>query len=211
MTHGEMLLIALGVLAALGLAGLVGLVAAVSLARRPGRSPLAPIALDDIDHYFRRGAGFAVTVCERTPLAPEQVFARLADRPYLSSLPWLIGPTWLAADGAATTGVGSRRTMSGTVFSVSEQVIQFDQDAVITLTGTAVCLPGTIRSFGERFEIEPTEREGVVQVRWTIAGTPRWVGFLPWRAAAPLARPVFAFVLRHILRLGAFRRPRAGD
>ena len=208
MTLVETLLVIVGVVAALGLAGLLAAGLAVSLARHPDRSPVAPIAAEGLDDYFTRGAAFAVTVSTRTPLAPADVFGRLVSRPYLSSLPFLRGPDGLDGASREQRGIWSRRTMSGTVYSVTEQVIVFDRDAVLALTGTAVCLPATISSFAERFSIEPTERDGVVELRWTIAGTPRWVGWLPWRWGAPLTRPLFAFVLRHILRLGAFRAPR---
>ncbi|GAA3047231.1 hypothetical protein GCM10010528_28100 [Gordonia defluvii] len=213
MTLVDGLFVVLGVLALGGLVGLLAIGAAVALARRPDRAPVSTIAAADLDDYFARRAAFAVTVSARTPLAPAEIFRRLARRPYLSSLPFLSGPEWLDNDWpdkgmADLRGARSRRTMSGTIYAVSEQVIRYEPDVVIALTGTAVCTPATIASFAERFTIGATERDGVTEVRWTIAGTPRWVGWLPWRWGAPLSRPLFAFVLRHVLRLGAFRAPR---
>ncbi|GAA3969539.1 hypothetical protein [Gordonia caeni] len=69
----------------------------------------------------------------------------------------------------------------------------------LALTGTAVCLPLVIKDFAECFVIAGD------RVEWSIAGSLRWVGRLPWRLLVPLARPVFAFVLRHALRPGTFR------
>jgi hypothetical protein len=209
MTLVEWILLVVGVLAVVGLAALIVLAVAVGLARRPDRASVAVIDPDGLDEYFDRGAAFAVTVVERTPLSASEVFGRLAGRPYLSSLPFLQGPDWLVSPTSGGVGVGARRTMSGTIYSVSEQVICYEQDSQIALTGTAVCTPATIRCFAERFTISPADRSGVTEVTWTVAGTPAWVGFLPWRWGAPLVAPVLAFVLRHMLRLGTFRVPRA--
>lgn len=187
------------VLALGGVAGLVALYLAIRLAARPDRAPVRPIAADGLDHYFRRRAGFAVTVHATTALGVDEVFARLVGRPYLSSLPFLSGPHWRSD----ARGIGAERTMSGTVFSVAEVVVVDDPGRKIALTGTAVCVPWTIRDFAERFEV--VDRGDGRVVEWTIAGTPRWVGWLPWRLLAPIARPVFAFVLRRILRPKTFR------
>ncbi|WP_161927074.1 SRPBCC family protein [Gordonia crocea] len=211
MTLFMWVLLAVGVLAAAGVLGLMVLVLARRWARTPDRAPVAQIAAADLGDYFARRAGFCVTVSAQTPLSPSEVFDRLVGRAYLSTLPFLDGPHWVADDVDTTRGVGSKRTMSGTVYSVSEKVIQYEKDVLIALSGTAVCTPWTIASFAEEFTIAPTERTGVSEVRWTIAGTPRWVGWLPWRWGAPLTRPVFAFVLRHVLRVGAFRAPRTRD
>lgn len=210
MTFGETLLLILGAIVAVGVLALLGFAVAVGLARRPDRAPVTPIDSTEMDDYFARRAAFAVTVTARTPLSRDEVFARLVGRRYLSSLPFLNGPDW-RDEAVDSRGIWSERTMSGTVFSVSELVNQFHKDEMIGLTGTAVCLPATIGSFAEKFVLADTERPGVLEVRWTIAGTPRWIGFLPWRWAAPLSRPVFGFVLRHVLRLGAFRAPRVDD
>lgn len=208
MTLVEWILFVVGVLAVVGLVALIALAVAVGLARRPDRALVAEIDPDGLDEYFEHRAGFAVTVVERTPLSSSEVFGRLTDRAYLSSLPFLQGPRWL---DSSRPGLGARRTMSGTVYSVSEQVIVYEKDVVIALTGTAVCTPATIRSFAERFTLAPADRPGVTEVTWTVAGTPAWVGFLPWRWGAPLVAPVLAFVLRHMLRLGTFRVAAAAD
>jgi hypothetical protein len=136
MTLVEWILLVVGVLAVVGLAALIVLAVAVGLARRPDRASVAVIDPDGLDEYFDRGAAFAVTVVERTPLSASEVFGRLAGRPYLSSLPFLQGPDWLVSPTSGGVGVGARRTMSGTIYSVSEQVICYEQDSQIALTGT---------------------------------------------------------------------------
>ncbi|NNG95877.1 hypothetical protein [Gordonia araii] len=200
---------AIGASVAIALAGLLAAGVAASIARRPDRAPVEPLTPAELDEYFQRRAAFAITVSARTPLAPDVVFDRLMGRAYLSSLPFLSGPDWIDGHSAQERGVWSRRTMSGTIYSVTEQVILAKPAETLVLTGTAVCTPATIQSFAERFDISTVGARGVTEVSWTVAGTPRWVGFLPWRWAAPLVSPVLAFVLRHILRLGAFRAPRA--
>jgi len=195
----SIVLLVVGVLALGGVAVLVALYLAIRLAARPDRAPVRPTAADELDHYFRRRAGFAVTVNASTALAVDDVFARLVGRPYLSSLPFVSGPHW----ASEARGIGAERTMSGTVFSVAEVVVVDDPGRELALAGTAVCVPWTIRDFAERFEV--VDRGDSRLVEWTIAGTPRWVGWLPWRLLAPVARPVFAFVLRHVLRPRTFR------
>lgn len=188
-------LLVVGVLAVLGVAGLLGLYVLHRAADRPDRSPVRRTAAADLDRYLARRAAFAVTVSAPTSLTREEVFARLTGRAYLDTLPFLSGPYWRDDSREA----GARRSMAGTVFSVAEEVLVAEPGRELALTGTAVCLPLTIKDFAERFVID----DG--RVEWTIAGSPRWVGWLPWRLLAPPSRPVFAFVLRHVLRPGTFR------
>ncbi|MEZ5210787.1 hypothetical protein [Gordonia sp. (in: high G+C Gram-positive bacteria)] len=196
-------LIVLGGVVVLGVAGIAVLAVLHRLAADPGRSPVRPVSAEALDPYFARGAGFAVTAQARTSLSCEEVYRRLVAGPYLSTLPFLSGPRWTDGGGAS----GAHRTMSGWVFSVTEEVVVDQPGAELALSGVAVCLPLAIESFAERFVIVAGEGGSRV-VSWTIAGTPRWVGWLPWRLLAPVARPFFAFVLRHILRRTAFRSAR---
>lgn len=196
----SIVLLVIGVLVVLGLVGLAGLVIAHRLAARPDRAPVRRTSAAELESYFRRRAAFAVTVSARTSLSGEEVFGRLAERPYLATLPFLSGPHWRDE----SRGPGAARSMSGTVFSVAEEVLVADPGRELALTGTAVCLPLVIKDFAERFVIDGE------RVEWTVAGSPRWVGWLPWRLLVPVVRPVLAFVLRHVLRPRTFRAVRGG-
>lgn len=203
MTLLTVVLLIVAVLAVAALFAVIALVVAARLARRPDRAPIRSIPIDRIDDYFDYGAGFAVTVSAVTGLDSTEVFDRLGARPYLSSLPFLSGPFWEDDELVA----GARRHFSGTFYSVSEQVVSVAKNEEITMVGTAVCTPATISSFAERFTVSRGPSAGELRVDWTIAGTPQWVGWLPWRLGAPLTKPVFAFVLRHVLRPKTFRAP----
>lgn len=202
----QIVVIVFAVLIGLGLVGLAGLFVLAGLARNPHRSPVRRrVSEAEMDEYFARNAGFGIELVVNTPLSRKEIWERLADAPYLSSLPFLKGPVWdqpVDHDGPRT------RHFSGTFLSVAEEVVSIEDQRSITLTGTAVSLPLSIRDFAESFEIKDGPRD-TRDVVWRIGGSPRWVAFLPWRWFTPFARPVLAFVLRHILRLQAFRRPRS--
>lgn len=202
----------------LAVAGVIALVILHGLAADPARADVRRvIAPDEVDEYFRKKASFAITIEEATPLSRSEVYERLSAHPYLSSLPFLDGPTPLdesgnpvERDGKEGLAVGDRRSFSGTILSVSERVIAVEPRRSWTLVGTGLSLPLIIDSFAERWTLSEGER-GRLNVRWEIAGSPRWVGWLPWRLGAPLLRPILAFVLRHALRLKPFRRMKVDD
>jgi hypothetical protein len=197
------------VLAVLGVVGLVALFVLYGLASRPDRFRVRDMTLDEVDDYIERRAAFAITIRETTPLSRREVWERLTGAPYLSSLPMLAGPEW-SVSGTGRVAVGATRTMSGTFLSVAQRLAAVDERERIVLIGTGVSVPLAIKDFAERFTLTDGERLNTITVTWEIAGSPRWVGFLPWRWGAPLIRPVLAFVLRHILRLKPFRRPGTG-
>ncbi|QUD83716.1 hypothetical protein J8M97_03395 [Gordonia polyisoprenivorans] len=205
--------IVVGAVLAITLLGAIGLVIAYGLATRPDRFAVREVALGDVDRYIATRAAFAISLEYTTPLSRREVWDRLAHAHYLSSLPFLRGPIWIhagASEGNAPAGpvVGDGRTMSGTFLSVAQRATEVIDGQRITLTGTGVSVPLAIKDFAERFTISDGPRPRTLTVRWEIAGSPRWVAFLPWRWGVPLVRPVLAFVLRHILRLKPFRRPR---
>ncbi|MFZ2240162.1 MAG: SRPBCC family protein [Gordonia amarae] len=212
MSTSQIVWLVIGVLAALGVVGIVGLVVLWGTASNPGRSAVRKeIPAGEVDRYIERGAAFAIVLTERTPLARREVWDRVVNVEYMSSLPLLSGPAWSGDDvipGASPViPVGAARTMSGTLMSVSERVTHVEDEAELTLTGTAVSFPLAIHSFAERWTITDGPR-GTLVVTWAIAGSPRWVGWLPWRWAVPFVRPILGFVLRHILRLKPFRSVR---
>ncbi|MET9203097.1 hypothetical protein [Gordonia sp. NPDC003585] len=194
------------VLVVLGVLGLLALFVLYGLASKPNRFAVRDMTLDDVDDYIERRAAFAITIVETTPLPRREVWERLTEAPYLSSLPLLRGPEW-SVSGSERVAVGATRTMSGTVLSVSQRLADVEERERIVLIGTGVSVPFAIKNFAERFTLTDGERLNTITVTWEIAGSPKWVGFLPWRWGAPLIRPVLAFVLRHILRLKPFRRP----
>lgn len=199
-------LVVVGVLLALGLIGLLALFVLNGLATKPGRFAVREMSADAVSDYIDRRAAFAIEISETTPLSRREVWERLTQVPYLSSLPFLSGPDWTVS-GSDRVAVGATRSMSGTILSVSQQVVGVVEREQLVLVGTGISLPWAIKDFAERFTITDGARLNTLTVTWEIAGSPRWVAFLPWRWCAPIARPVLAFVLRHILRLKAFRRP----
>jgi hypothetical protein len=205
----------IGVIVALGVIALVGLAILYALAKRPDRFRVKAIALDDVDNYLAKRASLAVTVKETTPLSRREVWDRVAESAYLSNLPLVRGPHWMelgrTADASFPVRSGERRSMSGTFLAVCEQVIEVDERERLTLTGTGVSVPLAVKGFVERFTITDGDRSGTVVVTWEIAGSPRWIGVLPWRWTAPLLRPLLGVLLRHILRLTPFRRSDVRD
>lgn len=211
----EIVGIVIAVMAALGVVALVGALILRALATKPDRFSVRPMTVGDIDEYFARRASLAIRIEETTPLSRRDVWQRLTEAAYLSNLPLMRGPQWSATSGAQGDGVvirsGARRSMSGTFVAVSEQVIDVAERERLAFTGDGVSISLAVKNFAERFTIVDGERSGTVTVTWEIAGSPRWVGFLPWRWTAPLLRPVFGFVLRHMLRLMPFARSAVRD
>ncbi|MCZ4581417.1 MULTISPECIES: hypothetical protein [Gordonia] len=210
MSAATILLIVLGALVVLGVLGLIALFVLHGLAGNPGRFAVRELALDEVDDYIDRRASFAITLQETTPLSRREVWERLTEAEYLSSLPFLTGPRWITAEAGAVA-VGLRRTMSGTILSVEERLAAVTEHEQLVLVGTGISLPFAIKNFAERFTITDGARLDTATVTWEIAGSPRWVGWLPWRWGVPFIRPVLGFVLRHVLRLKPFRRPSAGE
>ncbi|WP_244882652.1 hypothetical protein [Gordonia desulfuricans] len=199
--------IVVGAVLVIGVLAVVGGIVAYGLATRPDRFAVREMRLADVDRYIEKTASFAIVLECTTPLSRGEVWSRLTQVRYLSSLPLLAGPTWTDAADRSEPVVGAGRTMSGTILSVAQRVIGVIPGERLTLAGTGISVPWAIADFAGRFTIVDGPRPRTVTVRWEIAGSPRWVGWLPWRWCVPIARPVLAFVLRHILRLKPFRRP----
>ncbi len=204
--------VVIGVLAVLGVLVVAGAIVLYGLATKPNRFVVRELGLDDIDDYLDRRASFAIKVVETTPLPRKEVWERLTEAEYLTSLPFLRGPSWAPDTGDPdgdwhSVRVGSQRSMSGTILSVGQRVVEVVDGERLTLTGTGVSVPFAIKNFAERFTIVDGARSRTVTVIWEIGGSPRWIGFLPWRWGAPFMRPILGFVLRHALRLKPFRRP----
>ena len=209
MSTSQIVWLVIGMVAALAVAGIIGLVVLWGTAADPGRSAVREeVTADELDRYIAHDASFAIVLTERTPLSRGEVWDRLVDIEYMSSLPMLSGPAWsgeaVVRGASPTVPEGAVRTMSGTLLSVTERVTHVEHGVELALTGTALSLPLVIHSFAERWTLTDGPR-GTLIVTWAIAGSPRWVGWLPWRWAVPLMRPILGFVLRHVLRLKAFR------
>ncbi|MFW0785443.1 hypothetical protein AAFP35_13055 [Gordonia sp. CPCC 206044] len=204
--------IVVAVLAVIGIVAILAAIVLCGLATKPDRFAVREVSADSIDDYFERRASFAITIVETTPLSRKEVWERLTTAEYLSSLPFLHGPSWAPDTGDPdgdwrSVRVGARRSMSGTILSVGQRVVEVDDSESLTLVGTGVSVPLAIKDFAERFTIVDGARPNTLTVTWQIGGSPRWVGFLPWRWGTPFMRPILGFVLRHVLRLKPFRRP----
>ena len=118
MTLVEWILLVVGVLAVVGLAALIALAVAVGLARRPDRAAVAVIDPDGLDEYFDRVRRSLRRSSSARRCRYREVFGRLSDRAYLSSLPFLQGPVWLDSTTSSGVGVGATNHVGNRAFGV---------------------------------------------------------------------------------------------
>ncbi|EFV13136.1 SRPBCC family protein [Segniliparus rugosus] len=190
MTTETWLWIAVGVVVAAALAGLGALAVLFALAhgeRGPRRFRVDPVE-GDPGAYLDEKATWAATAEVTVPIKPEQVWAALTEREHLR-LPLIVtGPTWK----------GEEAVYRGAFAAWSERVARSEQARELTTIGVGVSAPLLIKSFGQRYLLRPGDKG--TTVAWTIAITPKWVGFLPLRWTGFLARPVLKFALRDGLK-----------
>ncbi|MGL6236707.1 MAG: SRPBCC family protein [Segniliparus sp.] len=181
---------AVGIVVAAALAGLGALAVLFALAhgeKGPRRFAVAPVE-GDLETYFDEKAAWAATATTTVPGTPEHVWAVLAAGGYLA-LPFLLsGPD---VDG-------DKLVYRGPFSAWAEEVARKEPGRELVTTGAGVSAPLLIKSFGQRFLLRPAPNG--VMIAWTVAITPKWIGFLPLRWTGFVARPVLGFVLRRAFR-----------
>lgn len=191
--------IVVGAVLAIGILGVLGLLVARALAKRPDRAKLRDVPVAELDSFFASKASFGTSVEVTTALSRPEVWQRLTESPYLSALPLFSGPVWNA--GGAGVSVGDWCTASGTFVSAELRVVESVAGERLSLVASGVSIPLAVRDAAERFTIVDGPRAGTLTVRWEVGGSPKWIGFLPWRWGAPFAKPVLSGGLRHVLQL----------
>ena len=182
--------IAVGVVVAAALAGIGALAVLFVLAHGengPRRFRVDPVE-GDPGTYLDEKATWAATAEVTVPVKPDQVWATLTEREHLR-LPLIVsGPQW----------EGEEAAYRGAFAAWSERVARSEQERELTTIGVGVSAPLLIKSFGQRYLLRPGANG--TTVTWTIAITPKWVGFLPLRWTGVFARPVLKFALRDGLK-----------
>ena len=138
--------------------------------------------------YFDSEASFAVSAEIAVSAPVEKVWSRVFEGDYLDALPFISGPTRSGDDLTTRTPL----------LALSEKVVRSEELRELVAIGTGLSVPLILSSFGERWEFD-TEA-GHVRVRWTVALTPRWIGWLPLRWTAFAVRPFLKFVLAATIR-----------
>lgn len=173
-----------------GLLVLVGLFVAIVLhvlasgPKAPHRFAVKMVGPD----YFDSAASFAVSA-EIEVLAPvERVWGQVSQGGYLDTLLVVSGPTRSGDDLTTRTPF----------LALSEKVVRSEQLREFVAMGTGLSVPLLLRSFGERW-LFTAEGERVT-VQWTVALTPRWIGWLPLRWTAFAVRPFLKVILAATIR-----------
>lgn len=173
--------------AALGAAVLVGLAAGP---KGPRRFRLKPPG--DPEKFIDDDASWAATAQITSSATPEAIWKVLDATAYLARLPFIDGPV---------PGRSDARETRLTLASVEEHVAHRQPGEDLITVGTGFSVPLAVSACAQRFTIQAEGSQTVV--RWTIAVTPKWVGFLPLRWTGFLARPAMKAVLGAIVRAAA--------
>ena len=162
---------ALIVAVAIGTAILIGL---ASGPNGPRRFPLH-LPPGNVLSFLTKDATWAATAQVAVKVAPDAI--------------------WSVIDSAAPSNIRATRLA---VVSLEERIVDRRPSDELTIIGTGISVPLIISSFAQRFTIHTEGTQTVV--RWTVAFTPKWVGFLPLRWTGAFARPAMKTVLRYRLR-----------
>ncbi|MGH3726065.1 MAG: SRPBCC family protein [Mycobacterium sp.] len=174
------------VVGVLVIGGLVGAVLLYALASGEG-GPSRFSAVQASQGFFDKGASFAVTAQITVPGPVERVWALVAQGGYLDGWPLITGPT----------RAGDVLTVRTPLLALSEKVVHEDGEEFVAI-GTGLSVPIVLKSFGERWRLAADKDKVVVQ--WTVALTPRWIGWLPLRWTAFAVRPFLTEILALALR-----------
>ncbi|AMT73008.1 SRPBCC family protein [Mycobacteroides immunogenum] len=178
-------------------AAVVGLILLAILAAggiSAARFNLTPVAADQLREYLDSEASFAVTVQRDFFNPPDQVFKALLDERFLSWTPFTKGVDYA---GTALREVGTKRALINTFIVLAEQIVVSEPARALGVTATACSVPLVLDSAAEVFEVLDNGSGGT-RLIWHLGGTPRWVGWLPLRAFAPIVRP---FIKWHLGKL----------
>ncbi|QNG17961.1 SRPBCC family protein [Rhodococcus triatomae] len=146
-----------------------------------------------VDAFFEDGAAFAATV-EVALDAPPEIAWELITRPDMFAwLPFVDGYDYARPSRDPGTG----RTFRFLLYAMDETVLvgEAPREFVTAATGASLPVLGTV---AQRFVVDAAATGGS-RVRWTLAVTPRFLGFLPLRIAAPFVRPFLRLGLRGVV------------
>ncbi|MBE5449977.1 Polyketide cyclase / dehydrase and lipid transport [Mycobacteroides abscessus subsp. abscessus] len=186
------IVIAVACLAAVG--AVLGLILLVILAAggiSAARFSLTPVGADQLRGYLDSEASFAITVQRDFFHPPDQVFKALLDERFMSWAPFTKGVDYA---GTALRDIGTKRALVNTFIVLAEQIVVNEPGRVLGVTATACSVPLVLDSAAEVFDVVDNGTGGT-RLTWHVGGTPRGVGWLPLRMAAPFVRPVAAWQL----------------
>ncbi|MUM19039.1 hypothetical protein FZI91_06990 [Mycobacterium sp. CBMA271] len=181
------IIIVVACLAAAGaIAGLILLAVLAAGGLTAARFNLTPVAADQLTEYLDTEASFAISVHRDFPNPPDDVFKALLDERFMRWVPFTKGVDYA---GTALRDVGTKRAFVNTFGVLAEQIVINEPNQRLGVTITAFSVPLVLDSAAEIFDVTSTG-EGWTRLTWNVGGTPKWVGWLPLRLAAPLVRPV---------------------
>ncbi|QCH25992.1 SRPBCC family protein [Mycobacteroides salmoniphilum] len=174
-------------LAAAGaVAGLILLAILAAGGISAARFNLTPVAAGQLREYLDSEASFALSVQRDFFNPPDQVFKALLDERFMSWTPFTTGVDYA---GTALREVGTKRAFVNTFVVLAEQIVVHEPNRVLGVTITACSIPLALNSAAEIFEVADNGTGGT-RLTWHVGGTPKWVGWLPLRLAAPFIRPI---------------------
>lgn len=161
---------------AVAIGALLGTAVLFALASGDGGPRRFGVAMPDPD-FFDKAASFAVTAQISVPGPVERVWAQVSEGGYLDSIPFASGPVWS----------GGRAVTRTPLLAFTEKAVHNEAGRKLVTIGTGISIPLLINAFGERWEFAAEGNK--VRVRWTVAVTPKWVGWFPLRWTAFAVRP----------------------
>ncbi|MBA0046366.1 SRPBCC family protein [Mycobacterium sp. NPDC050853] len=187
MENWQVIVIAAVCLAGAGaIAGLILLAVLAAGGISAARFNLTTVSADQLPEYLASGASFAISVQRDFPNPPDQVFKALLDERFMSWVPLTKGVDYA---GTASREVGTKRAFVNTFAVLAEQIVVNEPNQRLGVTITGFSVPLVLDSAAEIFEVT-ANGQGGTRLTWNVGGTPKWVGWLPLRWAAPFVRPV---------------------
>lgn len=176
-------------------AATVAALGAAAMARGPKAGSRFPArALTELTYrkYLDKSASFAATVQVELSTPVGRAWESLTHERLHSWIPLVSGfrypPTTLVP--------GAARAFRSELLAVNEELILCERPHRLVTTATGASMP-VLESLCQEYELTPTESGGS-RLTWTIAASPRYVGFLPLRLAAPIARPFLRLAIRRL-------------
>lgn len=168
---------------------------------RVSRFQLDTVDPAHIDEYLSRKATFAVTVKVRYAEPVSQIWAAFISEDAFTWMPTVKGAPY--RDAGQSVGAGSRRLIVSSLLVGQEQYEIFVPAERLAFNISSASLPG-LKSLVEDYRFSSTTTGGTELV-WTVGLTPKFVGFLPLRLLAPLARPLLRLGMRGLGPLSSRR------
>ncbi len=189
------LLIVLAALAAV-FAAIVAFALASGGTKSARRFRVAPVSDSNLREFIDKKASLSITTEVTFPDSADQVWAALLSEEAYGWLPTVKGVRYVEG----TPSVGARRAVLGTFVAFEEQIVVFEPCRRIVVSATGASLFGLAAAVQE-FVVTPRAKGGST-LRWSVAGTPKFVSFLPLRLATPFVRPFLKAVSKGFGRTG---------